>query len=287
MKKMNYVFSLFMAFSAASTAFAATEFSDQIKDLTNEIVKSKAGTSLLETAQQLALKKPIVLTRDTFRGVISSVLKDLEKAGQDLSKVTPELIHNIKEDMKRCIETNEADEFEILAREDAIRTNEHGKKKVRKAESSNSEAGATVKREEIDEDSSSSNSEAGATVKGAEIDEDSSSSNSEAGATVKGSEIDEDSSSSNSESGATVKREESQENQESSSVNRSTGSKPSKNNRSSDSNARKSERKHKGNPKNDPKNCVGCVNSKNNGSSDSNIRKSERTRKMNPKYSSD
>lgn len=215
---MNYVVSLFMAFSATFTAFAATEFSDQIKKLTNEIVKSKEGASLLETAQQLRLKKGLgVMTRSDFKNLISGAL--LGRSQEDLSKDTDKIREDLILYIKDLIQTNEADELEIMAREDAIRTNEHGKKRIRKAESSNSKAGAAVKLEE--------------------------------GADFEGSENPQPADS------AGVPENSDQENQESSFVNRSTGSKSSKNKGSDGSNTKKSTRTRKANPKYGS-DCIGC-----------------------------
>ncbi|OJU72850.1 MAG: hypothetical protein BGO07_01390 [Alphaproteobacteria bacterium 40-19] len=130
MKKINYIFVFAMLFSVTSTASA-----DQIEDLTQKIVKSKEGTSLLETAQQFALKSDLrMLTRDAFRKMISAALEDLKSEGSDLSRKPDELADDIKELIKYYIQTNEADELDIMNREDAIRKNEHRKKKVQKAE---------------------------------------------------------------------------------------------------------------------------------------------------------
>ena len=214
MKKMNYVVSLFMAFSATSTAFAATEFSDQIKKLTNEIVKSKDDSELLETAQQLRLKKGLgVMTRSDFKNLISGAL--LGRSQEDLSKDTDKIREDLILYIKDLIQTNEADELEIMAREDAIRTNEHGKKRVRKAK----EAGEVVKLEE--------------------------------GVNFEGSENPQPADS------AGVPENSDQENQESSFVNRSAGSKSSKNKGSDGSNTKKSTRTRKANPKYGS-DCIGC-----------------------------
>lgn len=306
MKKINYVASLFMAFSAASTsstAFAATENLEQIEKLTQEIIKRKDASELLESAQQLRLKQGGgVLKRSDFKTLVYGALVGRTK--EDLLKPTNEIIEDLKEYIKDKAEINEVDDLEIMAREYAIRTNEHGKKKVRKSK----EAGEVVKREERDEDisrrsaseeSPSSSSKAGEVIKREEGSDFDGAENPQAGDLSKPLN---DSDQENHKNPQAVDSAGAPNNsdQENHKKNKKSAFKCFAEDDKGRSDTNNEEKKPsffrskrvetvivKGNSSKRGKNAEASQPSKNNRNEESNTRKSERTRKGNPKYSLD
>ena len=317
MKKINYIASLFMAFSAASTsstAFAATETLEQIEKLTQEIIKRKDASELLESAQQLRLKQGGgVLKRSDFKTLVYGALVGRTK--EDLSKPTNEIIEDLKEYIKDKAEINEVDDLEIMAREYAIRTNEHGKKKVRKSK----EAAEVVKREERDEDISRRFEERDEDISSVSASEESPSSSSKAGEVIKREEGSDFDGAENPQAGDLSKplNDSDQENHKNPQAVDSAGA-PNNSDQENHKKNKKSAFKFfaeddkgrsdtnneekkpsffrskrvetvivKGDPSKRGKNAEASQPSKNNRNEESNARKSERTRKGNPKYSSD